>query len=81
MVSLPTQQINVEQSPTPLTISMLIFASLDELHPIKKTRFTSTRAQQKQVNDLALQNKHINAHEKNKNSNAHKKATQYIMQN
>jgi hypothetical protein len=64
-VSPPTPQINnVTKSPIQSTVSTLTSTASDELRPIKKTRDTSTQAQQKRVNDVTLKIRHNMAHKK-----------------
>jgi hypothetical protein len=66
MVSPPTKQIDIAKSPSSSTVSTLTSPAPIQLRPIKKLRLSSTQAQQKRINDLALQ---VNC------SSAHKRAT------
>ena len=66
MVSPPTKQIDIAKSPSSSTVSTLTSPAPIQLRPIKKLRLSSTQAQQKHINDLALQ---VNC------SSAHKRAT------
>ncbi len=70
MVSPPTKQIDIAKSPSSSTVSTLTSPAPIQLRPIKKLRLSSTQAQQKRINDLALQ---LNC------SSAHKRATKFML--